>query len=407
MRSSRAFGWLLLLAGCGGGGASVPDAAAVAVQPWDSVLASARGSTVTWRMWRGDPSINRYIDDWVTPRLLECCGITLFPVEGQGPDIVQQLRLEAAAGAAGGADLLWINGETFAALRRDSLLGGPWADRLPNARYLDSTSTIVMQDFEQPLAGYESPWGRVQFALIYDTLRTPSPPRTVAALASWIEAHPGRFTHDQGFTGATFLKIVLYSLNGGVANFQGGFDESRWEAASSRLFPWLETLTPHFWRRGEAYPLGVAELHRLFANGEVDFSMSNNQNEVTAKVRQGILPASSRPLLLEDGTIANAHYLGIPANSSNPAGAMVVANFLLSPEAQYQKQRPEVWADGTVLDIDRLPAEWQERFGSLKNDPAALADTMLSRLAVPEIAPAWHDRLVSEWRRRIRGQNSP
>ncbi|PKQ15080.1 MAG: ABC transporter substrate-binding protein, partial [Actinobacteria bacterium HGW-Actinobacteria-8] len=74
---------------------------------------------------------------------------------------------------------------------------------------------------------------------------------------------------------------------------------------------------------------------------------------------------------------------------------------------QYQKQRPEVWADGTVLDIDRLPAEWQERFGSLKNDPAALADTMLSRLAVPEIAPAWHDRLVSEWRRRIRGQNSP
>lgn len=383
----------------------MPDAATIAALPWHGVAQQARGSTVTWRMWRGDPSINRYIDDWVAPRLRECCDITLSPVEGQGPDIVQQLRLEAAAGAAGGADLVWINGETFAALRRDSLLGGPWANRLPNARYLDSASTIVMLDSEQPLAGYESPWGRVQFALIYDTLRTPSPPRTVADLAQWIEAHPGRFTHDQGFTGATFLKVALYALNGGVAEFQGGFDEARWIASSDRLFGWLETLTPHFWRSGEAYPLGVADLHRLFANGEVDFSMSYNQNDVIAKVRQGVLPASSRPLLLEDGTIANAHYLGIPANARNPAGAMVVANFLLSPEAQFEKQRPAVWADGTVLEMRRLPAEWQARFAALEQDPVALPDTMLFRLAVPEIAPAWHDRLVSEWRRRIRGRD--
>lgn len=405
MRSSRMLGLLLLLAGCGGGGSPSPDAAVLATLPWDSVVHQARGTTVTWRMWRGDPSINRYVDDWVAPRLRACCEITLSPVEGQGPDIVQQLRLEAAAGAAGGADLVWINGETFAALRRDTLLAGPWADRLPHARDLDSTSAILMQDFEQPLAGYESPWGRVQFALIYDTLRTPSPPRSIAELARWIEDHPGRFTHDQGFTGATFLKVALYALNGGVAGFQGGFDEERWTTSSERLFTWLETLTPHFWRGGEAYPLGVADVHRLFANGEVDFSMSNNQNDVIAKVRQGVLPASSRPLLLEDGTIANAHYLGIPANARNPAGAMVVADFLLSPEAQYQKQRPEVWADGTVLDIRRLPPEWRARFAALEQDPAALPDTLLTRLAVPEIAPAWHDRLVSEWRRRIRGRD--
>ena len=36
-------------------------------------------------------------------------------------------------------------------------------------------------------------------------------------------------------------------------------------------------------------------------------------------------------------------------------GAMVVADFLLSPEAQLEKQRADVWGDGTVLALDRLP----------------------------------------------------
>ena len=130
--------------------------------------------------------------------------------------------------------------------------------------------------------------------------------------------------------------------------------------------------------------------------------MSNNQHEVVTKIRQGILPASARALLLEDGTIANTHYIGIPANAPNPLGAMVVADFLLSPEAQHEKRRPEVWADGTVLGRDRLPAEWATRFTALDTAAGALPDSQLARLARPEVASEYHDRVVAEWRRRIR-----
>lgn len=403
MRSSLLALLAVTLSACGGG-TNAPRAGDVAALSWDSVQTRARGTTVTWRMWRGDPSINRYVDDWVTPRLMACCAITLRTAEGQGPDILQQLRLEVAANAAGTTDLAWINGETFAALQRDSLLGGPWAHRLPSAQYLDSASAIIMRDFERPTDGFEMPWGRVQFALVYDTTRTPSPPRTVAALAEWIRAHPGRFTHDQGFTGTTFLKVVLYALHGGVGTLQGGFSETTWNSAAPRLFTWLEALVPSFWREGRAYPQSVADLDRLFANGEVDFAMGNNHLGVATKVRRGTYPTSARVLMLEDGMIANTHYLGIPVNAANPAGAMVVANFLLSPEAQFEKQRVEVWADGTVLDITKLPTDWQQRFAGLAQDPAAFPDSMASRLAVPEVAAEWHDRVVSEWRRRIRGR---
>ncbi len=378
------------------------SAAELATLPWDSVLTRARETTVTWRMWRGDPSVNAFVDSWVAPRVQERYGITLTAVQGQGPEIVNQLVVEREAGAAGSADLVWINGETFGNLRRENLLDGPWAGTVPNARHVDSLSPIIRRDFEQDPAGYESPWGRVQFALIYDSTRTPDPPRTVAALGKWILAHPGRFTHDQQFTGVAFLKVLLYALGGGVERYQEGFDARRYAEGSDRVFHWLGRHRSSFWRQGQTYPPGVAELHRLFANREVDFSMSYNPNEVVTKVRQGILPASARPLLLRDGTIANTHFVGIPFNAPHPAGAMVVANFLLSPEAQLEKRKPEVWADGTVLARDRLPAEWAERFAQLGEDPYALPPDSLAKYARPEVSPRYHERLAADWRARVR-----
>lgn len=354
-------------------------------------------------MWRGDPSINSYVDSWVAPRVKARYGITINPVDAQGPDIVNQLAVEQQARrGTGSTDLVWINGETFYNLRKSELLFGPWASRLPNARYVDSSSAIIARDFEQDPAGWESPWGRVQFALIYDTVRTPMPPRTVAELGDWIRAHPGRFTYDQSFTGVTFLNVLMYALDGGVQHFQGGFNAASYSEGSARVWEWLTALRPSLWRRGEVYPNGVADLHRLFANGEIDFSMSNNQNDVVTKVRQGILPPTARPLLLRDGTIANTHYLGIAANAPNPAGAMVVANFLLSPEAQLEKQKPGVWADGTVLSTDRLPEEWRARFRSLAVDTRALPHDSLAKYARPEVAPQYHERLQTDWRKLIR-----
>ncbi len=370
--------------------------------PWDSVLARARGTVVIWRMWRGDPSINAYVDRWVAPRLLTRYGLTLRAVEGQGADMVNQLMVERQVGGWGSADLLWINGETFGSLRQEGLLYGPWAGRLPNAEFVDSASPIVRRDFEQDPGGYESPWGTVQFALIYDSARTPRPPRTVAALGAWIDAHPGRFTHDQGFTGVTFLKTLMYALAGGVGRFQGALDEARYADGRRAVFDWIGVHRRSFWREGRVYPPDVAALHRLFANGEVDFSMSDNQNDVLAKIRQGILPPTARPLLLRDGTIANTHYLGIPFNAEPPAGAMVVANFLLSPEAQLEKQKPEVWADGTVLAPSKLSPEWAMRFGTLAADPRALPTDSLRKYARPEVSPAYHARLAADWRARIR-----
>ncbi len=50
------------------------------------------------------------------------------------------------------------------------------------------------------------------------------------------------------------------------------------------------------------------------------------------------------------GMIGNVHFVTIPANANASAAAKVVANFLLSPDAQLRKADPAVWGDPSVLD---------------------------------------------------------
>ena len=81
---------------------------------------------------------------------------------------------------------------------------------------------------------------------------------------------------------------------------------------------------------------------------------------------------------------------------------MVVADFLLSPEAQLEKLRPDVWADGTVLDIANIPEPWRTRFRELESAPNAIPSDTLQRYGRPEVAPEYHERLLRDWRSLVR-----
>ena len=85
--------------------------------------------------------------------------------------------------------------------------------------------------------------------------------------------------------------------------------------------------------------------------------MAFNPAEASAAISAGRLPETVRSFILEAGTIGNTHFVAIPFNAAHRAGAMAVADFLMSPEAQAHKQDPRVWGDGTVLDLEALAPE--------------------------------------------------
>jgi putative spermidine/putrescine transport system substrate-binding protein len=369
---------------------------------WEDIEARAKGATLTHMMWTGDPLINDYMNNYVKPAVKERYGITLNIVSGQGSTIVQSMMAELQAGQQESeVDMMWINGETFYQLRQIEALHGPWTERLPNAEYIDFDNPFIGIDFQQPVDGYECPWGNVQMALIYDSLRTPEPPQNREELLAYAKAHPGTFTFDTQFTGLTFLKTLLIDIAGGQGSLSGEFDEAKYNEYAPQLWSYLRELKPYLWKEGQSFPEGVAPMHQMFANGELHFSMSNNDCEVDNKVTQGLFPETARAYVWELGTIQNSHYLGIAKHSANKAAAMVVANFMISPEAQYRKMDPVIWGDGTVLDLDKLSAEWADKFRNLPNRKYAPDREAIKDRALMELAPEYMIRLAEDFREEI------
>lgn len=369
---------------------------------WDAVLAEAEGRTVDLMMWMGDPQINGYINDFVKPILKERYQIDLNVINGQGNTIVQTLMAEQQARRSESEiDLMWINGETFYQLRQIEVLWGPWTAELPNAQYIDFDNPFIGMDFQQPVDGYECPWGNVQMTLIYDSVRVSNPPRNRPELLRYVEENPGTFTFDNQFTGLTFLKTLLIDIAGGPGSLSGPFDEEKYNTYTPQLWDYLREMKPHMWKSGTNYPEGVAPMHQMFANGELHFTMSNNDAEVDNKIRRGIFPKTVRAYVWDIGTIQNSHYMGITERSGDKAATMVVVNFLISPEAQYHKMQPRVWGDGTVLSMEKLPEDWQNKFVDIPGRTYAPDRSEIQDRALMELAPKYMIRLAEDFRTEL------
>ena len=376
------------------------DAAAQA-DNWNKVLAEARGQTVYFNAWGGDLAINRYLD-WAAERLADEHDIQLRHVKlSDIAEAVTRIIAERAAGRDrnGSVDLLWINGENFAALKRAGLLLGPWTDQVPNAALIDwqgNPTTLV--DATVPTAGFELPWGTSALTLFYDTDQVTQAPRNPAELLPWIEQHPGRFTYPQppAFLGTAFLKQLLLLLVDDAERLQQPAGDDFAEVTRP-LWDWLDRAHAGMWRRGRLFPLSGPAQRDLLAVGELDWMLSYNPGEAGRAIRQGDLHPQIGMLQFEGGALANSHFLAIPYNANSPAAARVVANFLLSPEAQARKANEHIWGDPTVLDRKVLSPAEQRHFDEL---PVAATGTLPAAALLPEPHASWTTLLEQTWQQR-------
>ena len=369
---------------------------------WQEVENRSKGQTVDWFMWGGFPSTNAYVNGYVAPRVKELYGITLRQVPVKDiAEVVSKILVEKQAGknTGGEVDLMWINGENFRTCKRHGLLYGPFADLLPNQRLVDWSKPSVQNDFGEPVEGLESPWGSAQVVMIYDSTRTPHPPKTMGALLDWIRQNPGRFTYPAppDFTGSVFVRHVFYHAAGDVMIWQGKWDENRFDQAASDTYKILKDIAPYLWRQGKTYPENPIRLSQLLADGEVDFAISYHPAEASKMIQDGSYPDTVRTFVFEEGTITNTHFVAIPFNAADKEGAMVIANFLISPEAQLKKADPSVWGDFPAIDIGRLDKAWQEKFANLPRGAATLPSEILQSHQLPEPPSEILIRLEKGW----------
>ena len=220
-------------------------------------------------------------------------------------------------------------------------------------------------------------------------------------MLAWTRENPGRFTYPlpPSFLGTTFLKQVLIERAADPSALYEPVSEANFAATSQPLWDYLDALHPTLWRQARSFPKNAGGMRRLMSDGEVDIAFAFSQADASAGIDSGELPETVRNYVFDAGTIGNVSFLAIPFNAAHSNAAMVLANFLLSPEAQMRKQDPAHWGSATVLSLGQLKKEEADAFRGLDLGPAALpTDQLGTMLAEPH--PSWTEALEAEWVRR-------
>ncbi len=391
----------IFLAACGQKSA---DPKKVIQQSWTTTVKQSKGKEVRLYMWGGDQGINRYIDDWVKPKLEEKYSIHLKRVPMDTPDILKKIDAEKRAGKKNGTvDIIWLNGENFKNAKKRNLLVGDFTNNLPNYRdYYDTDSLALNSDFGQKVEGLEAPWGKVQFVFNYDAAKIKNPPHTLKELDEWIQSNPGKFTYPEAedFTGNAFLRHLFYASAGDPKKwidqpFNEEFADEKGKKVWSRLKNWEKDL----WRQGETYPRSLTELDRLYSKGDILMTMGYNEARAEHLMDEKVFPKTTKSFVLDDvGSIGNTHFLTIPFNSPNPAAAMMAINFMLSPQAQLEKLKPTFWGESSPIDYNKLTPKWKEKFAQVKRGMSVPTDQQLTSSFVPEASSKYVEWMQANWR---------
>lgn len=368
--------------------------------PWDKQLKKAKGQTVYFNAWGGDDRINRYLL-WAAKRIKKEYDVTLKHVKiGDIAEVVGQLEAAKTVGrnTDGNVDLMWINGENFAAMKRNHLIWAAFANVLPNQKFVKESQSIAM-DFSVPVDGLESPWGSAQLVFFNDAKRLPQPPKSTKALLAFVKAG-GRFAYPAppSFHGTTVIKQFLYDLTEQRAALAQPVNSATFDAVTAPLWRFLDELHPALWGSGKSWPSSAEHTRQMLDDGELDIALSFNPNEASAAVKRGQLAETVRTFVFDSGTIGNTHFVTIPFNAKAKAGAMVVANFLISAEAQAHKASPDVWGDLTVLDMQKLSDADKKQFAAIELGPWGLPTG--SSKTLPEPHASWAGALEEAWLKR-------
>ncbi len=225
-------------------------------------------------------------------------------------------------------------------------------------------------------------------------------PSTWPELIDWVCAFPGEFIYPRPDTtgaGREFVTRAVFQANGldpsifSTAAYAAAYGSEELTAEQiaeindtyfAGAWDQLNEIEPCLYDNG-AYPSGSSAETRLLVDDLVTMITIWSDQALQAQ-GLGLLPPNTRFIQLEDLPMVGGYATSvIPSNARDLEGALLLANYLLSPAAQESVVR--VIGGFPAISWDLLPSELQEDFNDVITD------------TVPSFSGSWRAAMFDGW----------
>ena len=200
--------------------------------------------------------------------------------------------------------------------------------KIPNAENLKVESTY-RNDLVIPYRG-------TTVVLAYNSDVVKEPPKTAEELYQWIKDHPGRFAYNvpgTGGAGDSFVRTTVYNCIDDQEAMTS--DDPKWMDQWDEGFAKLVELHPYMYKSGGSivYPNKNQGALDLLSQGEIDMCPMWADMLLSQRAA-GTVPAYIKMATIQPSFTGSVQSMLIPNFGSNPDGAYVFINYMLSDAAQ-------------------------------------------------------------------------
>ncbi len=349
----------VLLAGCQQ--EEIVENPSITSREWNLLLESATGTTVTLYYTESNENLEKWLTRSVVPGVLSEYGINLQLIRKPMSDIYEKLYSQKQNEIeTGSIDMIYIADDSFKKLMENELLYGPFMEKLPNY-YTNINPEDYEFMYEQgiPTQGHFIPVGREQLVFIYDEDMILEPPATMQTFIETLRSAPGQFAFPlpPEKSGELFMETFIAAFVDYEKLYQA---EAKREVIEPMLAPALEALAilrPKLWKEGAVFPSNERHLDQLFYDGKVSFALSTDTNKASKYAKSEVYPYAARSFIMDEGTAGTNDGVVIAHSAPNKSGAMIVANYMISAQAQAYKYTPSNWGSIPVIDTSIMPDE--------------------------------------------------
>lgn len=371
---------------------------------WELITDSAKGTDVVMYYSIEDDEFKTWMEKSIVEGIKSEYDINLMLTYKPLEEYYEDLKSEKVSELKGKFDMMIFEDSSFAKLKSNGLLYGPFSDKLPNKESYQGNEDYEIL-YAEGLSADDSLvlLGRKQLVCIYDEDTIDEYPATLDSLITTLDGVKGKFTYvdPKSQLGRDFINSVFFAYMDYEDVYSLNPDKAKLKEMASEALEFFAKLQPYMEMYDGKLPTNQDQIDEMFYNGRVIMAMSYDITHASTLSKKELYPYGAKEFIFDTGTTGDSFYGAIPFNAENKAGAIVALNYMLNIEAQAYKYDPKKWGNLPSLYTPKIEATLAKPITGMSSKRSDLNQEEILSKRIPEVPKHISDLLYTIWKEEV------